>query len=117
MERVKALYPASDLGCFDGLIEELDRFEAIRYPDDYLQRGAQMMIGWGTIKPVPPALKPSTPLYRVSVNDVDALVAKLFVVCRLNPEFFFSGLSPEAWAFLEHRNEHAAAWLRNAYQR
>jgi hypothetical protein len=107
----KALHPDQDLSSFDQLIADLDRFEKIRYPDEYIKHGAMMAIGWGTLKPaVNQLVGPKVPEYCLYVNEVDALVARLFKVCHINPLAYWGSLHPEAVRFLQYENSECEGW-------
>jgi hypothetical protein len=107
----KALHSGEDLSGFDQLIADLDRFEKIRYPDEYLKHGAMMTIGWGSLKPaVRQLMGPKLPEYCLYVNEVDALVARLFKVCRINPLAYWGTLHPEAVRFLQYQNSECEDW-------
>ena len=107
----KDLHANEDLSGFDVLVANLDRFEKIRYPDDYINRGAIMAIGWGTLKPAVRQIKgPRVPEYCLYVNEVDALIARLFKVCRINPRAYWGALDREALRFLQYDNSEYEGW-------
>jgi hypothetical protein len=108
----KNLHHAKDLSPFDELIADLDRFERIRYPDESILHGAAMSIGWGTVKPQAKQITGTkVPEYYLYVNEVDTLVARLFVVCSVSPKFFFGGLHEEAVRALAYENAHYKGWF------
>ena len=108
----KPNHPAENLSVFDSLIDDLHRFERIRYPDAIMTEGAAIAIGWGTMKPWAKAVVgPRIPEYFLHINEVDSLVARLFLVCSANPKAFWGTLNSEATRFLEHQNPVLAEWL------
>src|SRR5882762_166548 len=49
-------------------IEELHRFETLRYPDSMIQSGAAIRFGWGKSSPMPSM---TVPTYDLVMEDVD----------------------------------------------
>jgi hypothetical protein len=96
---------AGELDEFDVIVTKLEKFEDIRYPEKILELGAQMLVEWGTPSVVNLA-DSSMPLYHLRVNELDRLIAKLFVVSSRNPLFFMarSLSSPHAWEIIRHNN-------------
>ena len=115
----KALHPSEDLSRFDQLIAELDHFEKIRYPDEILKKGAAMSLGFVGAE-ARPLLRRSvgqiSPEYTLPVKEVDALVARLFTVCRINPPAYFGGMNAEATRFLQHKNSEYEGWVPSPTQ-
>jgi hypothetical protein len=83
----KAQFNWDELNSFDQIIKALHHFEDIRYPDKILQHGA-------TIQGSQPAstedTKTSAARYGVNKHDLDRLVAKIFFVCGITPDVYFS---------------------------
>lgn len=110
----KALHPGEDLSGFDQLIADLDRFEKIRYPDEVLKKGAAMSLGFVGAEARPLLRRsggPNTPEYTLPVKEVDALVARLFTVCRINPSAYSGWMHPEARRFLQYMNSEYEGWV------
>src|SRR4051812_17203361 len=108
----KATHPGEDLAGFDQLVADLDRFEGIRYPDEYIKSGAVMSLGWGTLKPaIRQMVGPKLPEYYLYVNEVDVLVARLFKVCKINPPAYWGALHPEAVRLLQYENSVCEGWV------
>jgi hypothetical protein len=107
----KARHAGEDLSGFDHLIADLDRFEKIRYPDEYLEHGAAIAIGWGTRNSgVRQLVGSKVPEYCLYVNEVDALIARLFKVCRINPLAYWGALPSEAVRSLQYENSEYDGW-------
>src|SRR6266511_3456198 len=86
----KGLFPTDDLTEFDTMIDELHKFEEIRYPDHILDHGADITLGFCRGKPCTRSTPGQTqPEYQMGVGDVDAFLARLFPLCRLNPRSYF----------------------------
>ncbi|HEY7428149.1 MAG TPA: hypothetical protein VH682_28205 [Gemmataceae bacterium] len=110
----KTLFPSEDLSEFDQMIQELDRFETIRYPDEIVANGARVGIGFcrgrvfRTIKSVN-----LVPEYRTGILDVDDFFARLMLLCRMNPNayFMFVNVSEHGREMLTKYNDHAKDWL------
>ncbi|AXK39647.1 hypothetical protein [Crenobacter cavernae] len=110
-----------DLSGFDQIIEALHRFEVIRYPDKMLIEGAGIALVWGAGEPPPVAqiLDEETqeehkisPEYVLNVGKVDALIARLFKVCSINPPTYYRpGPNSEVDRFLQHQNSEYDFWV------
>jgi hypothetical protein len=110
----KMNHSGDDLSAYDEQIGELDRFDKIRYPDDYFKHGALMAVGWGdrTQSPtVRQAFGPKVPEYILYVNEVDTLIARLFKLCRINPPAYWGGLPPAAVESLRFQNAECEGWV------
>lgn len=105
----KSTFPDPRLNAFDPAIQDLQRFEAIRYPDTLLSDGAVLQIARRRGELVPP--NPGDPVrkepsYQLVLEDVDALVKLLFDISKLNPQAYFSLDNEDANHFLKFQNEH-----------
>jgi hypothetical protein len=101
----KALFPTIDLTEFDSMIEGLEKFEKIRYPDEILRCGAFIGLAFGRGKPV------TISGYQIGVGDVDAFFARLFPLCGLNPKAYFGFLSLMGIRVLTGENAESKDWL------
>ena len=105
----KGQFPDPALTGFDELVSTLDAFEDLRYPDSVLVRG--MLVEMGVVRtPLPTLAGPirSEPKYELYLDEVDALVGKVFEVVPVNPAFFLASLQPRAREYLAERN--AQTW-------
>ncbi len=105
----KAQFADSALGSFDTLVSSLHAFEDLRYPDSVLAKG--MLVNMGIVRmsgTVPGAPARPEPVYELYLEEVDALVGKIFEVVPVNPAFFFGCLPPKARESLKERN--AQTW-------
>ena len=108
----KGLFPTDNLTEFDTMIDELEKFEKIRYPDEMLAHGAGIGLGFGRGKPITSTTPGRTePLYQTGMGDVDAFFARLFPLSRLNPKAYFGFLSPQGRQLLTEGNGEAKSWL------
>lgn len=108
----KTKHPDKDLSGFDQLIADLDRFEKIRYPDEWLKHGAVMFIDWDRSKSsFQQRAGRKLPEYCIYMNEVDALVARVLRVCQVNPSGLCGSLNPEAVRFLQYRNGECEGWV------
>ena len=108
---LKVLFATEDLTGFDAMIAELEEFEKIRYPDEILDRGAFIGIGYGRGKPVTNIAGRTAPQFQIGVGDVDAFFARLFPLCRLNPKAYLSFLSSRGQQVLTEGNPESQDWL------
>jgi hypothetical protein len=103
---------AADPGLYDfnALIASLDNFEELRYPDSILAKGMGVIVGVirspGAEAKV--AADPPVPTYEVYLQEIDALVDRIFRVASVNPAFLLSGLSAGAREYLKDGN--AQGW-------
>jgi hypothetical protein len=77
------------LAQFDATIKTLDLFERVRYPEDLLRLGAEISVAMTSPKTPGRATGPDgkplrVPLYEAYLDQVDALVAKLFKLASVN---------------------------------
>ena len=103
----KAQVGAPGLDIFDPIISSLQAFEELRYPDSVLSKGMVVMIGVSRVAGAStegPAR--AEPRYEMHLEDVDALVDKIFVTTSVNPGFFLAGLDPRAREYLKEANVH-----------
>jgi len=110
----KGLFPAENLSEFDQMIDELERFESIRYPDEILRRGASIAIGRGRGRPITASTPGRTePAYQIGMGDVDAFFGRLFPLCGMNPQAYFglSALCPEGRDAITKENDAYKNWL------
>ena len=108
----KATFPSNDLAEFDAMIDALNRFEEIRYPDKIIEHGVAIGMALGRNQPVTsldPARAETT--YQIAIGDVDALFARLFPLCRMNPKAYFLFLSEHGLQVLNEGNEESKNWL------
>jgi hypothetical protein len=99
-----------DLSRFDAVIGRLSRFERIRYPDNVLREGMQVLLeilrsprGGG--RPRGPAPR-RTPLYKIVLEDVDEALAAIVPASSLNPQVFLAGFSGAAKEYYELDDRH-----------
>ena len=101
----KALFPVENLIEFDQMIDELERFESIRYPDEILKHGAQTVIGRGRGRPMVSSSR-TEPQYQIGMGDVDAFFGRLFPLCRMNPKAYFSFLAYNEEGRADHEGKY-----------
>jgi hypothetical protein len=108
----KSLFPTEDLTEFNTMIGELDTFWEIRYPNNILDYGADITLGFCRGTPCTRTTPGRTePVYQMGIGDVDAFFARLFPLCRLNPKAYFSFLSSHGRQVLTERNAESENWL------
>ncbi len=108
--RFKARYPNENLARFDGFVDGLDEFENLRYPDDLLQNGAHITLGFtpgqtgSGFSPLP-----GQPYYDLSIADFDALMKQIFRLCGIDPSRFL--LAPGAIESVTQFNASCIGWF------
>jgi hypothetical protein len=107
----KSIFPTEDLSAHDDVVNTLNEFEDLRYPDDMLKFGAHITIGFVTRSQMggPPSVVVE-PGYMLSVTDLDALMARLFKLCGINPEGYMSEYGG-AVEIVERYNIHCQGWF------
>ena len=110
-ERFKSLSPQIDCSRFDSVVDELHRFEELRYPDSVLAQGALMELillrehlGSGPRSPS------TVPRYTLVLEDVDEIVEFIFDVSDINPKFLTGAMTRPAKDYLLRENRHATKW-------
>jgi hypothetical protein len=105
------LFGTEDLAEFNSVIDELEKFETIRYPDKILEQGAHIGFGFGRGKVLNILPGQTVPVYQTGVGDVDALFARLLPLCEVDPEVSFNSLSPFGWQVLTEKNAASNDWV------
>lgn len=106
-ECFKAQVADPGLDTFDALILSLHAFEELRYPNSILSSGMMATIsvsrvsGTSTRSPARPE-----PEYELYLEEVDALVDKIFPIASVNRRFFLNGLNTHAREYLKEANVH-----------
>jgi hypothetical protein len=93
------------LASFDLIIDELDKFEDIRFPENIVSRGMTCSIGFG--KPLIASARTGSrpePRYELSVPDIDRLVKTILDASEVNPLFFTAGYHGPARTYLRRMN-------------
>jgi hypothetical protein len=107
----KAVFPAEPLASHDDVINMLNEFEDLRYPDDLLRLGAHISIGFVTRSnmggPGPTVVEPG---YQLSITDLDALMNSVFKLCGINPEGYMSHYG-DAGEMVERYNITCKGWF------
>jgi hypothetical protein len=83
-------------------IEQLHRFEAIRYPDNILTHGAAIHVNWTGLPRVGSSL--TVPVYNLVIEHVDEIFRAVFKATGKNPQFFLPSLSEDARNAMAYRN-------------
>jgi hypothetical protein len=109
--RFKDSFSPPDATRFDLTVEELHRFEDLRYPDVVVAQGALMEFCLFR-EHLPPGPRSRSPAgrYTLVLEDVDELEAFIFKVARLNPKAFFAAITPSGREYLLKHNNYAAEW-------
>jgi len=109
----KAEFPDPALVRFDSLVDSLQKFESIRYPDKMLESGAQITYAWAP--PIPSVVSTSppitSPVYAFSVTEIDELIAEIVRLSRLNPLSFTQSMNSHARQALSHDNSACKEWF------
>jgi hypothetical protein len=95
------------LAGFDKVIQRLDRFEVIRYPDVLLRAGGMFSF---EITKAGAAMRSSSPgslpEYVLCLEEIDELVVKILGIANRNPAAFLHFMKPEANEFRGRDNLH-----------
>ena len=96
------------LDAFDSTINELHRFERIRYPDRLISEGAESTISLRSdmrVRSESGGLLP-LPSYNLVLEDADQLVKNIFEKAHANPPFYTQRLGEHARRYLGLNNFH-----------
>lgn len=102
----KIQYPSGELEQFDTTIADISKFEEVRYPDNVLERGAQMVVDFRGSSPArisEPSSRPE-PLYKFYFDDIDRLIGEICHSSSRDPLFFTLGLKSDVRKMLRRDN-------------
>jgi hypothetical protein len=85
-QELKARNPTIDFTSHDGTVAALDKFEDIRYPEELVSGGAQIVVNIHDVPPVKSTNPASVPEFELSLPAIDRLMALLFGLAHYNPE-------------------------------
>jgi hypothetical protein len=105
-QRFKELEADQSLDRFDSLINELDSFEELRYPDKGLKEGMCIIMAPAG-RNAPPEVGSSSkpvPFYQLVVAEIDELIALIFERASVNPRFFLTLPNQGTWEYLSREN-------------
>jgi hypothetical protein len=110
-ERFKQKEGDPALDRFDPAVGSLHDFESIRYPDEIVERGMLVLIGWE--HDIRPAAGSGPPRYQVLIQQVDRLIIELLHRADRNPKAYsmMRASQPLAREALIYLNPEAASWL------
>jgi hypothetical protein len=96
----------TSLGRFDRIIEELNKFEEVRYPDELMKRGASMVFNITKAGAAMTSIRGvSEPNYSLCLEDLDELVAEIFKIASRNPSVYLKMMiRKDALEYLERDN-------------
>jgi hypothetical protein len=92
------------LSIFDQVIDELDKFEDIRYPEKIVSEGMTCSIGFGQRNPNPMKTSSRSPRYELFVGELDALVKAILDKSGVNPSFFTRRYQKHGRTYLRRYN-------------
>jgi hypothetical protein len=88
---------------FDKVVEQLNKFEKLRYPDLFLKEDITMIKGSGVVS-MDEESRPM-PAYTLVLDDIDRLVQELFAVCGVDLKAHTQFLREEARRYLNLNNK------------
>ncbi len=92
-EAFKAQAGDASLSRFDRAIQELNKFEDIRYPDKLLELGASMLFDVTKAGAAMASVGGvSVPHYTLCVEEIDELVAEIFKIGSRNPDVYLGAM-------------------------
>jgi len=99
--KTKSNMPNIELNKFDSIIQRLNLFERIRYPDRIIREGAIISFSM-TKTPAFKQLNPDVniPVYELSVEEIEELVSFLIAISRINIKFYVNQYGNEVIPFL-----------------
>ena len=90
------------LAAHTATIDELQRFEHIRYPENLILGGGSFSVGFDAVGKNVQLSGPRVPEYALFVESIDELVALLFDVAQINADYYQ----------LELEQEHASKYFK-----
>ena len=103
--RFAQLHPNPAHASLDAAVEELERFERLRYPDSVVLEGMQALfsIARAHFSPLPAGPQPP---YHLILEDIDFIAKIAAQASGLNRVAFTSGMSEQGIHFLQVHNVH-----------
>jgi hypothetical protein len=99
------------LASFDRVVEELSKFEEIRYPEKLVLTGMACTFGFGKATPtVNTGPQRNVPEYQLFVGEIDALVKTILTKSGVNPQFYTRRYREHGSTFLRHENQETSLW-------
>jgi hypothetical protein len=95
-----------DLTKFDGVIDELNKYEEIRYPENIVLKGMGSALSFGKTMPavISGEAADVVPKYQLFVGEIDALVKAILDISSVNPKVLVP-MQPDGQTYLKHQNE------------
>jgi hypothetical protein len=95
------------LSKFDAVVEEIHKYEDLRYPDGYPKVMESMfdVVRW--TRPTLPSTTQTAPNYKLCLPDVDELIAVILAAASLNPEVNLRFMKAEANEYVARDNSEA----------
>jgi hypothetical protein len=98
---------------FDPLINQLHRFDDIRYPDSVLATDTASRVSFGPPSPAVADARTDPggrePTYQLWLGEIDELLIKICAASSMDPKYLLSGLNEVAMQSLTEENPH---WAR-----
>jgi hypothetical protein len=106
----KTRFSAGDFGSFDAVIDSLDKFENIRYPESIVRKGMGVIFQFGKATPIAiSGSAVSVAKFELFVGEIDALVKVIFDVSSVNPKAFVP-TQPDGQDYLKRQNGETGLW-------
>lgn len=94
------------LAAYDAIVDTLNRFEKVRYPETLINKGGRLLMGLAEPDQPTSTSTLNVPTYELYLPQIDRLVDRLVVATGLNAEAWRMHLDPE------HGPKYL--WLHNA---
>jgi len=91
-ESFKAQAGDATLNRFDRVIQELNKFEEIRYPDKLVELGASMLFDITKAGAAMASISGPEPLYALCVEEIDELVVEIFKIGSRNLDAYLGSM-------------------------
>ena len=107
------LFPDANTPEFNQVVDHLDKFWDLRYPDFILAKGAMIEFVLFREHIIPhqsgkPCEKPTVPKFLLVLEDIDALQELILEKANINPPAYTNSMSKEAREYLSRHNRHAS---------
>jgi len=106
----KAHVARRDVANFDQVINELHRFERIRYPDRVVKEGMEVL--FSPLQGGQSSGSLTLPKYNLILEDLDHLVSVILEESSMNPAAYFGILNESSMEALRRENKHLGAISR-----
>ena len=85
----------TNLSRYNNIMTDLDRIEALRYPDTMVDEGFIIKVSLGVVAPTQISEIDNLPHYSLIISELDDIVLTILTACKVNPKAGFNNAPAE----------------------